>query len=580
MIAELQQKLADKQGDLQTEMTGGQSSADLEKAEQQRKEYSKRGISLVAYESETNTDPYFSNLDEDAFRSNRFMYILLQGKEKTVFGSKGDVQLMSLAVVRDHCYVSQEGGDMYLVGGKGDTWRNGKSLKEGEKVKLAVYDRVGMGDQLMMLRWPGKEEGDDLPPPLSGDEAVAEFQEGLISSRNAGGSGNGGAEMDEERKRILEEREKWENEKKGMTVQRNEEEYQRAMASVDNQILDLLPKVKEAKQTVDLFNRISMAFDVVLEKGADQIPRVKISVINSHPKLSILIEPHDFLPKLSLLKDEMMRMRAAIEGGREYEIPEMQDPLYLMFDNDFLLGTATHWPEYLCYNLETDEEEKMQDIKSAAVPYNTVGLLELRWFPLAGPDGEEGQPRDVDSEEDLLGGPWTYRLEIKRSADLPVFCEQAYVEYEFFGETFTTEVVQQNTFSPVFDYSKIHHVPCVTPDFLKFLKGSIEMNIHVTQHIDHPPDKISTSNPIVVESIKSGEAKGYDLEGAVKPKSEADIRCDQLTAILVEKDSEVAKLLKKVAELELKVSHMEGTPGVRKAIQDAILTDSIVNSNE
>jgi hypothetical protein len=32
----------------------------------------------------------------------------------------------------------------------------------------------------------------------------------------------------------------------------------------------------------------------------------------------------------------------------------------------------------LLYNLETDEEEKMQDIKNAAVPYNNVGLLEVR----------------------------------------------------------------------------------------------------------------------------------------------------------------------------------------------------------
>ena len=55
---------------------GGLGGADNEKAEQQRTEYKKRGIYLVAYESETNTYPYFTNLDEDAFRSNRFMYIL------------------------------------------------------------------------------------------------------------------------------------------------------------------------------------------------------------------------------------------------------------------------------------------------------------------------------------------------------------------------------------------------------------------------------------------------------------------------------------------------------------------------
>lgn len=43
------------------------------------------------------------------------------------------------------------------------------------------------------------------------------------------------------------------------------------MAAVDNAILDLLPKTKEAKQTVDLLNRVTMSFDVVLEKGLDQV---------------------------------------------------------------------------------------------------------------------------------------------------------------------------------------------------------------------------------------------------------------------------------------------------------------------
>jgi hypothetical protein len=144
---------------------------------------------------------------------------------------------------------------------------------------------------------------------------------------------------------------------------------------------------------------------------------VKVSVENSEPKLKILIDPQEFLPKLSLLKDEMMKMKSAIDASRAYELPERHDPLYLFFDNDFLLGTgtchfagcgmvwlascfplhrlisvatilhclrillycaaATHWPEYLAYNLETDDEEKMQEIKNAAVPYNTVGLLEV-----------------------------------------------------------------------------------------------------------------------------------------------------------------------------------------------------------
>jgi hypothetical protein len=135
------------------------------------------------------------------------------------------------------------------------------------------------------------------------------------------------------------------------------------------------------------------------------------------------------------------------------------------------------------------------------VPYNTVGLLEVRWIPLAGPEESDANKpiKDIDSEEQLLGQPWTYRLEIKRSTDLPVFCEMAYVSYEFLGETFTTEAVQQLTYSPMFEYSKIHHVPSVTPEFIQFLKGSIEMQVHVTQHIE--PSAVSVLLRIYLKLI-------------------------------------------------------------------------------
>ena len=39
----------------------------------------------------------------------------------------------------------------------------------------------------------------------------------------------------------MEEREQWEKEKSDFTVQKNEKDYQRAMAAVDNAIMDLLP---------------------------------------------------------------------------------------------------------------------------------------------------------------------------------------------------------------------------------------------------------------------------------------------------------------------------------------------------
>lgn len=390
--------------------------------------------------------------------------------------------------------------------------------------------------------------------------------------------------MDEERRRLQEEKAKWEKDKVDIQSNRNEADYQRAMSSVDNQILDLLPKTKEAKNLVDLLNRVTMTFDVVLEKGPDQIPRVKISVENVNPKLSILIDPQEFLPKLSLLKDEMMKLRSAIDAKREYECPERHDPLYLMFDMDFHLGTATHFPEYLGYNLNTDEEEAMQDLKNAAVPYNNVGLIEVRWTPLAGPNDEDkSKPiEDVDEPAHLLGKSWTYELEIKRAADLPVFCEMAYISYEFFGESFTTEAVQQSdgggTYSPVFDYKRMHHIPCVTQEFLNFLMGHVEMQIHVTQHINEPLDRIGTSNPVVKESIISGEAKGYEVAGAAKPKSDAEIRCEQLTTSLAKANEENQHLKAKIAELELKILSIEA-PKSRGAssLESAKILDGAVN---
>lgn len=488
VIRELQEKLTAKQNEM--ENLGGTDTAHSEEAERSRAEYARRGISLVAYE-QGNTLPYFINLEDDAFRSNRFMYILR--KPVTVFGAKGDIQLLSLSLLKDHCSVSTNDDIVSIQAGAGETYVNGQRLEKGQSRVLQVYDRVALGDQLMMFRWTREEEklvaaGSTLLP-MTAEEAVSEFQEGLVKARSMPSAAfPGGDAFEEERRKIHEEREKWEREKNEFAVRKNEEEFQRAMAAVDNAILDLLPKTKEAKQTVDLLNRVTISFDVVLEKGLDQIPRVKVCVENSEPKLSIFIDPQEFLPKLSLLKDEMRKLRSAIDTQREYELPERHDPIYLMFDNDFLLGTATHWPEYLLYNLETEEEERLQEIKNAAVPYNTVGLLEVRWTPLAGPDESSwDQPvKDVESEESLIGQPWTYKLEIKRCADLPVFCEMAYVSYEFFGETFTTEAVQQLTYSPVFDYVKVHHIPNVTKEFIAFLKGSMEMQIHVTQHVETP----------------------------------------------------------------------------------------------
>ncbi len=93
----------------------------------------------------------------------------------------------------------------------------------------------------------------------------------------------------------------------------------------------------------------------------------------------------------------------------------------------------------------------------------------------------------------------------------------------------------------------------------------------------HLQDKIGTSNAIVVESIRTGEAKGYEHAEAKRPKSEAEVRCDQLSHSLTQANEENAKLRARITELELRLAQLEGNPKTRQSLNDAMLIDHIVN---
>ncbi len=104
------------------------------------------------------------------------------------------------------------------------------------------------------------------------------------------------------------------------------------------------------------------------------------------------------------------------------------------------------------------------------------------------------------------------------------------------------------------------------------------MHVHVTQHIASVPDRIGTENAIVMESIKTGEAKGYEVaKGAVKPKTDAEIQCERLTKELAAEKEESAGLRRRVEELEARLEASEGRAGPRQHLAEALMTDAIVN---
>jgi hypothetical protein len=195
-----------------------------------------------------------------------------------------------------------------------------------------------------------------------------------------------------------------------------------------------------------------------------------------------------------MLKDEFGSIKNALANKREYSSPAEKEPVTLLFGSSFQLGTATVFMMDLSYMLETDSEEKHKNIKNIVTPFNNIGKLEVIWTPIEPVDGMEG--------EELIGHPWTYKLQIKSAIGLPMVASLAYCQYAFFGEEFTTESVQQNTRTPLFDYEAEHHVDCVTPEFLKYLQeGGLQINVFATPAVTAPADAVSTANPAIIEAI-------------------------------------------------------------------------------
>ncbi|KUF97306.1 Transcription initiation factor TFIID subunit 13 [Phytophthora nicotianae] len=441
-------------------------------------------------------------------------------------------------------------------GGAGEVIRNGKKIEKNARIQLVPYDRVVIGNELMLFVYPGREP--DGEPP-SADTAAAEYKEALQTVDTSAMN-----ELQEQMKKFEEEKARWEKERlereaaaaeaaaaaaiaasannaansaaaeaaaaeaaaaaaKAEEEARLAAEKQRELLARqvnDQELREVLPKIAELTQIVKFLNRDVLSFETALQSssmedkdgnGATGIPKVKVKVYNKATDETIFLDVFEFVKAHALLKDEVAFLRNALMNDREYESPAGHDPITLLFDNSFHIGSATTFLEYLLYNLETEPDESQLSIKLAVPPFNTIGILQVIWIPLSSPDPEkhnEDDLMDVESPSDLLGKPWTFKIRIVGATGLPIITDLAYCQYEFLGELFTTESVEQNTRSPVFNYEFIHHVDCVTEQFIEYLQSArLEFQVFVNPYIlDPPKDKISTKNPAIAAQLSEGHA--------------------------------------------------------------------------
>lgn len=145
------------------------------------------------------------------------------------------------------------------------------------------------------------------------------------------------------------------------------------------------------------------------------------------------------------------------------------------------------FPSHLIFNIGSGSEDWEQDVKSAYIPYDKIGTIESEWTPLAGVDPASWNEEVpvLTTEVAAIGKAWTARLDIKL-AKLPVRCYKTYIQYDFFGTSYCTEVVKQKSNSPFFNYSFVHHVDSVTPEFIAFLKEPFELNVYVNPFVEIP----------------------------------------------------------------------------------------------
>ncbi len=516
----LQDQLAAKQEALAAALAGDTNAAEEERLNEQKEEYATHGIDMVHFSKDTEL-PYMINIDEDPFREKRFMYVFREATTK--IASNGDIKPFSFRILPDHCHVDKtEDGACTMTADSGEVFVNGEKLASGAGKALSHLDRVVVGDEMMLFVVPGTETE---ATEMSAEDAITEYREGMMKAAAAGGGGApaGGAnsaEMEALRKQVADlQAGKGGGQGTGATADKNapsqssaaQEAREAAMKVVQSEMLELIPKIQDVQKILELFNRSMLKLEAGLQMTPDKaaIPKVKINVKNEQTNETISLDVFEFSDAHGALKTEVMKLQTALNSGKEYTIVDSHDPIDLLFDKSFLLGTSFSIMEYLIYFFPTDEEEQRVHIKQAVAPFGNAGFVEMVWTPLGGPEEEDWnkEPADIVDPSELVGKPWTYELAIKSCIDLPITTDACYCQYEFNGEEFTTLTVEQDTNRPQFEYKAVHHVEVVTEEFVEYLKNeTLRIDVYVNPYISNPPkDKISTTNAIVAHNLGHGK---------------------------------------------------------------------------
>jgi Ca2+-binding EF-hand superfamily protein len=565
-----------KAAELGAAMSGGGDSGPTQaeiRAEQQRQEYLSRGIHMTDNVADLE-EPYFINLDADPYRNERHMYVFMDGETSFGVAGEADIAPMAYGIKSNHCKVLKtEGSNLKIVGGNGEVYVNGKLLANGAELQLTPKDRVCIGNEVLVYRHNGNPADDGTPnEPEAADN---EFR--AAKSANGGGGGGGGgsgglsenqaaAAKAEAEAALVAERARMEADMAAqIEAQRAEMEAAFAakmggsngagnddeVAKLKKQLEDQLQAAKasaEAKFQHDLM--VKQAGTLNLNEAEQQLREllpltqylntqvfkmmdrgflhaeatvqtkpmeVKVKLTRNDTQESITIQKHAFMEAYYQLEQQVKELTGAVGNGRDWamEYVEANDPVNVLFDQQFDAGHANNFTMSLAYNLGTEEEDGILQVNRAVPPCDETGKLEISWEPCMTKlvDGvrvvDEGEePEQVDDPAEMVGHPWAAKLKIKKWHTSPMMCTSAYVMYDFYNESnLTTETKEYDdgTNNPEWEYEKLHYIPSVSHDFLQWLQNAaIQFTIVMKPKVrEHGSGQISTDNPTVVENTKA-----------------------------------------------------------------------------
>ena len=131
------------------------------------------------------------------------------------------------------------------------------------------------------------------------------------------------------------------------------------------------------------------------------VPIVKVKVVNQSSGEQIVLDPFEFVKAHTVLNDEVAFIKGALAAHNDYVAPDYHEPVTLLFDHSFQLGTAIFFIEYLIYLFPSEDEDTEQAISNVG-GFKQFDIKYARMMPVANIGGIDIWTKNLPANETAM----------------------------------------------------------------------------------------------------------------------------------------------------------------------------------